>query len=246
MSPRWPRVWFRSTDRDVRGLWPSVPVYGGIDGRHGVGKIRRATELSTITAFPSHDGVIRKGGDAVANCGWYVAVLDEFDHLGHGFVAATDQVACGGSLDQSPRRLCGEDRVDFHVASADNSTRLGTATTGRPGRAGCQSPTMSRLVRHKYEFSDNHHSVADNTTRRPDDQTTRLTARRSTSPPTPPKGILRQPVDCFSEPFGDDASLARGVAVHGHGRHQFSFGAQIASRLCQVENEVGEVRVEGS
>ncbi len=39
----------------------------------------------------------------------------------------------GGSLNQRPRRLCGQDRVDFHVASADNSTRLGTATTGRPG-----------------------------------------------------------------------------------------------------------------
>ncbi len=39
----------------------------------------------------------------------------------------------GGSLRQRPRRLCGQDRVDFHVASADNSTRLGTATTGRPG-----------------------------------------------------------------------------------------------------------------
>ncbi len=39
----------------------------------------------------------------------------------------------GGSLDQRPRRLCGRDRVDLHVVSADNSTRLGTATTGRPG-----------------------------------------------------------------------------------------------------------------
>ncbi len=119
-------------------------------------------------------------------------------------VCISDHDGCAGRIASSfmspapiTRRDSSREGVTGRIASSFMSpariTRRDSAAQQRVGPAGGLSvadvePTLSRLLRHNHQFSNDHDTVADNTTRRP------------TSPTTPPHSIVRQPVDSSPTP----------------------------------------------